>query len=162
MIGIKLFIVFLAALIVDGLIFPALFNFKNSLLSLLILIVTILYLGPRARYVVYGALFSVISEIFKGLNFGTLSAPFLLTVVVIYLAQMFLDIKYTYDTRFNWGKSVFLASVSAALIYLFLVFYQWGGISVHYFNPVIGLTVMLEAFALIFIFNVILNKKDYI
>lgn len=162
MTGLKLFLIFLAVLIIDGLLLPAFFDFKNSLLSLLVLIVAILYLGPKARYIIYGVFFSAISEIFRGFNFGALSLPFLLTVVVIYLAQMFLDIKYTYDTRFNLGKLVLLASVSTAFSYLFLTFYKWGGVNEYYFNSIIGLTIILESLILVFVCKIVFNNKsDY-
>lgn len=159
--GIKLFIIFLAALIIDGLILPALLGFRESFLSLLVLIVLVLYLGPGKRSVVYGLFFAVILESFRGFGFGTLAAPFLLTVIVIYSAQKFLDIKYTYDTRFSPGKSVFIAVMSLVFVHIFSFFYKFGEISFDLFNLVISLTVLSEALVLVLVFNIIFNKKSY-
>ncbi len=159
--GFKLSIVIIGAFIIDGLVFPAFFGFRNSFLSLLALLLPVLYLGTKKRPVLYGLLFSVILEPFRGLSFGTLAIPFLLTVVVIYLVQMFLDIKHTYDTRFSLGKSVLLVLISTVLVYVFSIFYAWGDVSFYSFDPVIVLTIALEALILTLILSFIFNKKDY-
>ena len=91
---------------------------------------------------------------------GGLALPFLFTSVVIYLTQRFLDIQYTHDARFGLSKSVIIALMSVAFIYVFSFFYKQGGVNMEYFDPVIGLTIVLEALALVFVFNVVFNKKN--
>ena len=162
MAGVKLFIIFLVVLVLDGLVLPAFFGLRNSFLSLLLLIVPILYMGPKRQYVACGLFFSVILEMSKGISLGGLALPFLFTSVAIYLTQRFLDIQYTYDARFGLGKSVLIALMSAVFIYVFSFFYKQGGVNMEYFDPVIGLTTVLEALVLVFVFNIVFNKKsDY-
>lgn len=159
----KLFIVFIAALILDGLMFPAFLGWRDSLLSLLVPILAIIYIGPAKRYVFYGLFFYVVSEVLRGLNFGELMLPFLIAIIVTFLIQWFLDIKHTYDTRFIFGKLVLSASMLIALVYLVLFFYGYGRIDSGYFNPIIILTIVLEALALVFVFSFMFNKKsDYL
>ena len=163
MAGIKLFIIFILALMTDGLILPALFNFKNSSLALLAILLPILYMGPEKRTILWGLFFSITSESFRGLNLGTLAIPFLFTVVVICLAQRSLDIKYTYNDRFSLGRSVIVAFVSVAFVYIFSFFYGWGKVGTGFLSPVISLTIMLESLVLIFVFNIVFNNKnDYV
>src|SRR3990167_3374548 len=123
MAGVKLFIIFLVVLVLDGLVLPAFFGLRNSFLSLLFLIVPILYMGPKRQYVACGLFFSVILEMSKGISLGGLALPFLFTSVVIYLTQRFLDIQYTYDARFGLSKSVLIALMSVVFIYVFSFFY---------------------------------------
>ena len=163
MVGFKLSLIFIAALLLDGLILPAFFGFRNSFLSLLILIVPILYFGSIKQSIVYGLAFAFISESLRGLGLGDLAIPFLFTAVVIYLIQRFLDIRYTYDTRFSLSKSAIIILMSAVAIYVFSFFFKQGILNVDYFNPAVVLTIALEALILVFVFNVVFNEKsDYI
>lgn len=156
----KFFTVFIVALILDGLIFPAFLGWRDSLLSLLIPILAILYIGPTKRYVFSSLFFCAISEALRGLKFGELILPFLITIIVMFLIQLFLDIKHTYDTRFVFRKLILSASTSVALIYWVLFFYGYGHISIEYVNPIIVFTIILEALISIFVFSLIFNKKD--
>ncbi|OGN02353.1 MAG: hypothetical protein A2655_01305 [Candidatus Yanofskybacteria bacterium RIFCSPHIGHO2_01_FULL_43_42] len=159
---IKLFIIFLIVLVLDGFVLSAFFGLRNSSLSLLLLVVPLLYMGPKIQFVACGLFFSVILEMSKGIGLGGLVLPFLFTSVAIYLTQRFLDIQYTYDARFGLGKSVLIALMSAVFIYVFSFFYKQGGLNIEYFNPVIGLTMVLEALALVLLFNIVFDKKsDY-
>lgn len=160
--AIKFFIIFFAALAIDGLVLPALFNFRNSSLALLAVLLGVLYLGPQRQTIILGLSFSIVSEAFRGLNLGTLAIPFLFTAVIMYSVQKFLDIKYTHKTRFSLSRSFILASFSTVFVYVFLTFYKLGGANPGYFDPLIGLTIISEALFLIFIFSAVFNKKsDY-
>ena len=153
MINLKLLLIFAAGLALDGLILPAFFGFKESFLSLLILVMPVLYMGSTGRLIAYGIVFALISESWRGLNFGDMAIPFLFTAAVINLIQHFLDIKYAY----------LIALMSVMSVYIFLFFYAHGSINMAYFDPVIGLTMILEALILVFVFNVIFNKQtDYV
>ena len=149
MTGIKLFIIFIAALVLDGSILPAFFGLRESFLSLLILVIPVLYMGSSGRLIAYGIIFAFISESWRGLNFGDMAIPFLFTTAVINLTQRFLDIKYTY----------LIALISVVSVYIFLFFYARGPINIEYFDPVIGLTIASEALILVFVFNIIFSKK---
>ena len=150
MTGIKLFIIFIAALVLDGSILPAFFGLRESFLSLLILVIPVLYMGSSGRLIAYGIIFAFISESWRGLNFGDMAIPFLFTTAVINLTQRFLDIKYTY----------LIALMSVISVYIFLFFYARGLINIEYFDPVIGLTIASEALILVFMFNFVFNKKN--
>ena len=161
--GVKLFSIFLMVLIVDGIILPAFFGFRESLLSLLILVMPALYFGVVKRYLVYGLFFSVALEFFKGLEFGSLAAPFLFTAAVIYLMQRFLDVKHTHDGGFSLARLTLTVAVAAGFGYMFLFFYGLGNIHSGYFNAAIGLTEILEALILVLVFNAVFDKKsDYL
>lgn len=143
----------MAGLALDGLILPAFFGLKESFLSLLILVMPVLYMGSTGRLIAYGIIFAFISESWRGLNLGDMAIPFLFTVAVINLTRHFLDIKYTYLT----------ALMSVMSVYIFLFFYVHGLVNKAYFDPAIGLTMILEALILVFVFNVIFNKQtDYV
>ena len=160
---IKLFIIFIVVLVLDGLILPAFFGFRGSFLFLLIMVVPILYMGSTGRSVVCGLIFAFVYESLRGLELGALALPFLTTAVVIYSAQRFLDIKYTYDTRFGLEKSVFIALASVVFIHIFSFFYKHGSVNLGYFDSALNLTIVLEALILVFVFNIVFNKKtDYL
>lgn len=173
MVVFKLSLIFIAALMLDGLILPAFFGLRESFLSLLVLIVPILYMGLTKHFIVYGLFFAFISESLRGLELGNLAIPFLFTAIVIYLAQRFLDIKYTYETRFGLEKSALVTLMSVAFMYVFSFFYRQGdvfdiltrlpdGQVFRYFDISSSLTIALEALMLVFVLNIVFNKKsDY-
>ncbi|MBI4158273.1 MAG: hypothetical protein HY505_01455 [Candidatus Yanofskybacteria bacterium] len=166
MTSLKLIAIFITVLLFDELVLSAFFGLRNSFLSLLLLVAPVLYMGLKRQYVACGLFFSFVLEMFKGLGLSDLSLPFLFTLVVIYLTQRFLDIKYTYDARFDLGKSVLIALMSVAFVYVLSFFYGRGSIVnisiFQYFNISSILIMVLEALALVFIFNIVFNKKsDY-
>lgn len=161
MAGLKLCLIFLVVLIIDSLVLSAFFGLRESFLSLLVLVVPILYIGSTRRVIAYGLIFAFVSESLRGLKLGDLAIPFLFTAIVIYFVQRFLDIKYTYDTRFGLSKSALVALTSAVSIYIFSFFYKQG-VNLNYFDPVTALIIISEALMLVFAFNIIFNKKaDY-
>ncbi|MBI2674289.1 MAG: hypothetical protein HYX22_00925 [Candidatus Yanofskybacteria bacterium] len=171
MTSLKLIAIFITVLLFDGLVLPAFFGFRGSFLFVLVLIMPVLYLGLTKNLVFFGLFFSLILELFRGLNFGVLAMPFLFTVAVIYLTQRFLDIQYTYDTRFNLSRSGLIVLMSVAFIYVFSFFYRYFDISTRlpdgqafrHFDILSVLTMVLEALALVFVFNSVFNKKsDYL
>lgn len=160
--GFKLSLFFLVVLLFDGLILPAFFGFRESFLSMLVLIAFILYLGPTQQSIVYGFVFALISESLRGLSVGDLTIPFLFTAAAVYLTQRFLDIKYTFDVRFGLDKLALIALMSVVFIYVLLFLYRYGSVNIEYFSPVIGLTIVAETLILVFVFNVVFNNKsDY-
>ena len=167
MTGLKLTAIFISVLLLDGLVLPAFFGLRNSFLSLLLLVAPILYMGSKRQYVACGLFFSVILEMSKGLSLGILALPFLFTSVLIYLTRRYLNIQYTYETRFGLSKSALLAAISVAFVYVFSFFYGQGRIidisTFRYFDISSVLTIVPEALVLVFVFNVVFNKKsDYL
>jgi len=161
-VGLKLTVIFIFVLLVDGLILPSFFGFRDGFLSMLVLIMPTLYLGLKKNYIFLGLFLSFILESFRGLNFGVLAIPFLFTVLIVFLVRRFLNIQYEHSDRFSLIKSVSFALMSVVFVYVFLFFYSQGGVNMEYFYPIIGLISALEALALVFVFNVVFNKKsDY-
>ena len=170
----KLSLIFIAVLLFDGLVLPAFFGFRESFLSVLVLIMPILYLGLTKNYVFFGLFFSFILESFRGLNFGVLTIPFLFTVLVIFLIHRFLSIQYVHGDRFSLVKSASFVLISVAFVYVLLFFYGQGvnfdiltrlpDVQVfRHFNIPSVLTIVSETLALIFVFNVVFSKKnDYV
>lgn len=159
MINAKLIVIFTVAVVLDGLILPAFFGLQESLLSLLVLIVPFLYFGFYRQYVVYGLFFSIVLEISRGLDFGKLAIPFLLTLVLIYLTQKFFDIKYTHFLELSVGRSIGFSSLSVFFVYIFSGFYKWN-FGFKYLNPAIIFFLLIEAFALMLVFGFIFNTRD--
>jgi len=161
--GLKLITTFVLVLLLDGLVLPAFFGFRESFLSLLVLIMPILYMGITRQSIVYGVVFVLIFESIGGLNFGDMAVPFLFVLGGIYLFQRFLDIKQTHNPRFSWGKLFLVVGASVALVHVFFFFYKYGSINMHYFSLAISLTLVLEAVLFFLVLNIIFDKKsDYL
>ena len=165
MFGFKLLLIFVTALLFDGLLLPAFFNFRDSMLSLLVIIIAILYMGVQRQTIILGLSLSVLSELFRGLSLGTMAIPCLFTATLVYLTQRVLDIKYTHRARFSVGRSFILAVVSTIFVCIFSVFlFSLAGQNIEILSGglFVGLTIILEALILIFVFNVAFNKNtDY-
>ncbi len=70
-------VLFLAAMFLDGIIFPGLFGFRESFLTIIFLIVMLLYYEADLEGVVLGVAFSGLAEFYWGLKLGTLILPLL-------------------------------------------------------------------------------------
>lgn len=171
--SVKIFLVFISALTLDGLLLPALFDFKKSILSLLVPIVLILYMGCEKRYVVYGLFFSIISELFRGLDFGALALPFLLAVSLIYLVQTFLDIKHVSNVEIGMGRLILFVLASILFIFLFSTVYELNEMIVsgkeppsflngYPLNLAVNLETVLEILLVIFVFDRIFSNKTHV
>lgn len=158
----KLFLIFIAVLLFDGLVLPALFGIRESFLSLLLLVAPVVYIGSSKQCIICGLFFAFMLESVRGFELGSLAMPFLFTTSVIYLVQKVLDIRNTYNTRFSSGKFFFLALAATVFTYVFLFIYGRGRINADYLDPAAGFVMALEALVLIFIFNIIFSRKsDY-
>ncbi|MEK7138729.1 MAG: hypothetical protein AAB799_00940, partial [Patescibacteria group bacterium] len=148
--GFKLIIIFVSAIIADGLILPGLFGFNNSLLSLLVIVTPVVHTGLTNRYIFYSLVFSILYEWSGGLDFGALAIPFLITAVVIFFIQKFFDIKNKH--------LIFSALISVVFFYLLLFFYN-RGLDAGYLSLTVILTVLSEALILVFVLNAIFKKS---
>lgn len=158
---IKLFVIFILTLVLDGLILPALFGFKNSLFSIIFLFVTILFFGTEKQHIIYVLVFSIILELLKGLSLGNLASPLLIVIVLTAFAQRFFDIKYTYDTRFNFMKSAFISILSVVIFHAFAFLYKWKMVDIFFNSLSINLIILVEAMVLVLVFSLTFNDKKY-
>lgn len=156
----RIFLIFLAVLVLDGLILPALFGFRDSFLSLIILILPMLYFGTEKRYIFFGMFSAVILETFRGLNFGSLALPFLFTALLICLAQLFFDTRHTYITRFNVGKLVTTSLLTVIFFHIFSMFYG-RQVDLVYFRLVPNLVMLIETTILVMFFGLVFDKRNY-
>lgn len=171
--SVRLLMVFVSALIFDGLLLPAFFGFRESVLSLLVPIMLVLYMGCAKRHVIYGLSFFIVSELSRGLDFGTLAIPFLLVVFLVYFVQKFLDLKYMPGTDPSVNKSILFASASILFIFLFSTIYGLSEMVLSENEPssflnrysvdlAVNLTTISEALLVIFVFDRIFSNKTHI
>jgi len=86
-------ILFLAAMFLDGIIFPALFGFRESFLTVILLIIALLYYEINLQNLVLSMALSGWAEFYWGLKLGTLILPLLASVGALFLLNRFFNIK---------------------------------------------------------------------
>lgn len=112
-------VLFLAGMFFDGIIFPALFGFRESFLTIVLITATFLYYGVNFRGVVIGVIFSAIAEFYWGLRLGELVLGFLASAGVLFLLNSFLNIRSRVFMFFSgavviivfWTVSLFVTKV---------------------------------------------------
>lgn len=77
----------------DGIIFPALFGFRESFLTIIFLIAMLLYLEVDLRSLILGMVFSRFAEFYWGLKLGILMLPLLASVGAFFLLNRFFNIR---------------------------------------------------------------------
>ena len=86
-------ILFLASMLFDGIILPAIFGIREGFLTIIFLITLILYYRANLRSVVAGVVFSGIAEFYWGLRLGILILPLLTVTGLFILLDTFINIK---------------------------------------------------------------------
>lgn len=82
-------VLFLGLVIVDGVILPAVFGFREGFLSIAFLVFILLYIGD-ARGLVLSLIFSAFLEFYWSLSFGSLILPCLISFgLLIFLNNVF-------------------------------------------------------------------------
>lgn len=104
-------VLFLAAMFLDGVIFPALFGFRESFLTIIFLIVMLLYYEVGLQVLVMGVILSGLAEFYWGLNLGTLVVPLLASAGAFLILNRFLN-----------TKSRVLIIISGAI--MFIIFWE--------------------------------------
>lgn len=104
-------ILFLASMILDGIIFPALFGFGESFLTIIFLIGILLYYRDNLHGLVLGAIISGLAEFYWGLKPGTLVLSLLASAGVFFLLNSF----------FNVRSRIFILIVG---VIMFIVFWE--------------------------------------
>lgn len=116
-------VLFLASMFFDGIIFPALFGFRESFLTIVFIAVALLYYGVNLRSMAIGLIFSAVAEFYWGLMLGTLVLGFLASAGTIFLLNRFFNIRSKFFIFFSgaivtivfWVVSFFVAKVLRAI-----------------------------------------------
>ena len=110
---------FLTGMFFDGIVFPALFGFRESFLTIVFIITTLLYYGINLHGMVIGVILSAAAEFYWGLRLGTLVLGFLASAGMLSLLNSFLNIRSKIFMFFSgviaiivfWTVSLFVAKV---------------------------------------------------
>ena len=86
-------VLFLAVIFIDGIIFPELFGFRESFLTIIFFVVLLLYYEVSFRGLVLGTAFSGFAEFYWGLEFGTLILPLLASAGAFLLLNRFFNVR---------------------------------------------------------------------
>lgn len=104
-------VLFLGALLLDGMILPGLFGFKESFLTIFFIIFILLYHELSLRSLIIGTLLSAAAEFYWGLKTSILILPLFASAGVYFLLNSF----------FNTRNKVFLVVLGAVM---FVVFWE--------------------------------------
>ncbi len=86
-------ILFLAGIFLDGIIFPALFGFRESFLTAIFIVIMLLYYEVSLQGLVLGVVLSSLAEFYWGLKLGTLILPLLASAGAFFLLNRFFNIR---------------------------------------------------------------------
>ncbi len=86
-------VLFLVAMFLDGIIFPALFGFREGFLTIVFLVVILLYYEIDLRILFLEVVFSGWAEFYWGLKLGTLILPLLASAGAFFLLNKFFNIR---------------------------------------------------------------------
>lgn len=86
-------VLFLASIFLDGIIFPALFGFRESFLTIIFLVVMLLYYKVNHKGLFLGVAFSGLAEFYWGLKLGALMLPLLASAGSFFLLSSFFNIR---------------------------------------------------------------------
>ncbi|GEM_PF-5556427 len=86
-------VLFLVTMLLDGIIFPALFGFKESFLTVIFIVAMFLYQKADFQSLVLGVALSGLAEFYWGLKFGTLVGSLLASAGAFFLLNKFFNIR---------------------------------------------------------------------
>lgn len=86
-------ILFLTGMFFDGVIFPALFGFRESFLTIIFLVIMLLYYEVNFQSLIFGVILSGLAEFYWGLRFGILVLPLLASAGSFFLLNKFFNIR---------------------------------------------------------------------
>lgn len=112
-------VLFLAILFFDGIIFPTLFGFRESFLTIIFLVVILLRSEVNFQGLVVGVVFSGLAEFYWGLKMGILMLPLLVSAGTFFLLNRFFNIRSRVLTIFLgiimfivfWETSVLITKI---------------------------------------------------
>lgn len=110
---------FLVSMFLDGIIFPALFGFREGFLTILFIIVLLLYREVNLPNVVLAIVFVGMAEFYWGLKLGTLVLPLLVSIGAFFLLNTFFNIRSKVFIIISgvimfivfWGSSVLMVKI---------------------------------------------------
>lgn len=153
----KLIIILIFLFILDNFMLPSLFGWKESTLSFIALIGSVVYFGFKKSYLIVGVFFSFILELLRGADFGEFILPFLYTILVVYIFQKFFDIKQGHYDK-NIAKVLGLSFLVVLFVYVFEMFYNFDlNFKLWSFSAV--LTTFIESFIFLLIVTWPKNTK---
>lgn len=91
-------VLFLAGILVDGIIFPALFGFREGFLTIIFLVVMLLYYEVSIPSLIFGMVFAGLAELHWGLKTGVLVLPLFASAAVFFLLSKFFNIRSRFLT----------------------------------------------------------------
>lgn len=166
-----LIFLFLAVFIADSIIAPVVFNSRGGFLTVILLLSwTILNGVSKKGFLAFMAFF--ILEVFWGLNWGSLSLPFALILILFFIASEFLNVGYAGFMQNNpIIRILSLAVINSGLFYVFYVisrqvenlFYEVNFSASRSFLPNWGLIfqVFVLSAAFLSLFEVIKNYPKH-
>lgn len=86
-------VLFLGSIFFDGIVFPALFGFRESFLSIIFILILVLYCEASFQSLIFGVVFSGLAEFYWGFKLGVLILPLLASVGVFFLLNKFFNVK---------------------------------------------------------------------
>jgi len=88
-----IFTLFLAVMLFDGIIFPAFFGLREGFLTIIFLVAILLFCEINTQGLIFGVILSGLAEFYWGLRLGVLILPFLVSVGVLFLLNLFFNIR---------------------------------------------------------------------
>ncbi len=112
-------VLFLAGMFLDGIIFPALFGFRESFLTVIFLITMLLYYEANIQSLVLGVVLSALAEFYWGLMMGTLILPLLISAGFLFILNRFFNIRSRVSLIFSgilmfvvfWETSILISKI---------------------------------------------------
>ncbi|OGM99271.1 MAG: hypothetical protein A2915_02610 [Candidatus Yanofskybacteria bacterium RIFCSPLOWO2_01_FULL_41_34] len=86
-------VLFLVVMFFDGAIFPGLFGFRESFLTVMFIVIMILQRKVDFQGLILGVVFSGTAEFYWGLRFGILISSLLVSTGVFFLLNTFFNIR---------------------------------------------------------------------
>ncbi len=86
-------VLFLACMFLDGIIFPGLFGFRESFLTIIFIVIMVLYNKAEFQSLIIGLVFFGLTEFYWGLKSGTLILPLLISAGAFLLLNSFFNFR---------------------------------------------------------------------
>lgn len=163
-------LLFVFTFILDGIVAPSVFGIKENFLIFVFLISLILSEEINSGLIYKILFFSILVEILLGLNFGLVSLPMFLLIILLKFLMSIFNVKNGANSLSGPSELVFLSFLGVAFIFIFnflfllagQVFYSSGpGINYILLLPYKNLVFysLIGTFSYITILRILLNKK---
>ena len=107
------------SMFLDGIIFPALFGFREGFLTILFIIIFLLSYEVNFSSIIFAVIFAGVAEFYWGLMLGILMLPLLVSIGVFFILNTFFNIRSRVFVIISgaimfivfWGSSVLVAKI---------------------------------------------------